>query len=752
MSERSAERSAVSAAASAADALRQRREAAVECESVKRELAVCESTLCAAEIDAAALRAALAAARATLHTETAARSRLTDELAASKREEDRLRASLAHGEAEAVAAAAAARAAESEQRRALEAAGRERQADIAALRDEAAARSAALAKLEACEHALAAAKAEAAADTVSHEAAINRARAEAAAVLDHSAVAADRAASAREDLQRALDEAHAERRRLQEQVLELTKKAQTATSLESLVPSISKILAAIENRADGDGGEAASGGGAAAAAALVAAATGTPVKPLADAPADPVPAPGGGAGAAADALDAASAAFVRAREWEAVASSLRDDVESLEIELAGRPSVRAVRDLSCRVSELEAELAEARREAREPLWAEHKVRRHGSPTREAMRRDKAAARLRWADVETMGPAARDDLLVDVCRALNVSSAHAVRDALGSLNAHKSMAPQLEGFARAVTAIVGSARRADGGEPSARDATPLPQTPRQLLSTLKGWARERTELGELRAFRRSLKSELGLLQAARAEDKVTSALAGPNAPTGAAASAALRPARRGADLGEGGGYPFKAKGGAPQSAKTRAAEAALARLVADAIGDSLAETAAAGGLSSGGVCAALCQMVGTGTHEDALRRVRVLLAAEKEVEAQTVQLALALELRPDATLPQCTQRLYALETERNESDKLFDAQSAKEVLRRLRAHDGVSALAQLATIEAKQAEYRNIFGRFQQQMSTFKGGGGAAAGAGEGGGKGLANLPAPAQPEAGPSGG
>jgi hypothetical protein len=51
----------------------------------------------------------------------------------------------------------------------------------------------------------------------------------------------------------------------------------------------------------------------------------------------------------------------RAAEWEGYVNALRDQVANLEIELSGRPSCRAVKDLTVRVAELEAEIAEEKR-------------------------------------------------------------------------------------------------------------------------------------------------------------------------------------------------------------------------------------------------------------------------------------------------------------------------------------------------------------------------------------------------------
>ena len=102
----------------------------------------------------------------------------------------------------------------------------------------------------------------------------------------------------------------------------------------------------------------------------------------------------------------------------------------------------------------------------------------------------------------------------------------------------------------------------------------------------------------------------------------------------------------------------------------------------------------------------------------MRRVHTLLAGEKDTESQVVQLALALELRPDATLVNCLAKLHADEAGAAQREKLLDTSSASELLRRLRAHDGPSALAALERFEARQAEYRGILARFQQQMGEF----------------------------------
>ena len=56
---------------------------------------------------------------------------------------------------------------------------------------------------------------------------------------------------------------------------------------------------------------------------------------------------------------------MRAIEWERAAKRLRAEVESLELELASRPSAKATRELAARVAELEEEVRGPRARERE---------------------------------------------------------------------------------------------------------------------------------------------------------------------------------------------------------------------------------------------------------------------------------------------------------------------------------------------------------------------------------------------------
>ena len=116
-------------------------------------------------------------------------------------------------------------------------------------------------------------------------------------------------------------------------------------------------------------------------------------------------------------------------------------------------------------------------------------------------------------------------------------------------------------------------------------------------------------------------------------------------------------------------------------RPKARAQAAARLVAEAIGDSYTEAVAkSGGLSAGGVCAALREMVGSADAEGSLRRVRQLVMLESEVSARLVELAMMLQLNPaEASLPNIVAKLRALEAEKKDAVELIDAASARTFL-------------------------------------------------------------------------
>ena len=590
-------------------------------------------------------------------------------------------------------------------------------------------------------------------------------------VYDESAAGAAAAAAERQTLLSHLEAAHAERRALHEQLVALSSAAASARSLGQVMPQVTKLLDRIERAHEA--GEAAGLGlllGAGLTLADAAAAVG--VSPAISEAADA--AMSAAEASVAHAAETASGSATlramgaqveeaarRAAEWEGYVNALRDQVANLEIELSGRPSCRAVKDLTVRVAELEAEIAEEKRRKREPLWPVQFVPRHKSPTREAIARDKAIARTGGgnADVDTMTPADRDALLIDVCRLLSLSSVHAVRDQVVKLAAVASKTPALETFVKAARKLIedgitgpqrlrGDARsvgaikldasldpklrakleaQITGGHPD--QATAL-HTPRWLLGQLRQWAAERTELAELRILRYALEAQLGKVLSQQqdgddpsddpAKQAAIAAAGGIEGLVRAREPSTARPigpSRLGGKLiGTLGGGGSARRGGARSARRALGeAETELARLVAEAIGDGFAEATAAGGLSAGGVCAALREMVGASDSEGALRRVRRMCQAEKTIEAQTIQLALALDLPGDATLTTCLARVGARDATRKAAAELIDEPSARELLRRLRGHDGPSALARLDDLERKQAEYRNVFVKFQQEM-------------------------------------
>ena len=789
--------------AAAADALRGRREDTVGAATLRRELALADADVCAARVDAGTLASSLAAARASLAAERSVRARVEGELEASRREVERLAARVAYGEEEGAAAAAKAREAEAERRHASAASLRERDEARAALEAANAEARGARRELEESARALHAARAEVGALEAARARQQRQTSAELAALHEEAAAAAAAGAADRAALLAQLTSAQEERRQQQQALDALKVRAHAATSLEEVSPRIAQLLFALERREEAESAHkfatATAADGTAGDAPTASAAPAAPAAPASSASPD------------APAAPAAPAAAREASALSAQVHALREEVENLELELASRPSVRAVRELTAKISELEATLAHERRSQREPLWATVYVPKHTSPTRDAIRRDREIGRLGGIDVDSIAPAERHTLLVDVCRLLGVQSVHSVVDRLKRLCAVVSTTPALETFVRSTRAIVASGASAGVRPGAAPPKEGAPPSPRALLGTLKTWAQERTELAELRVLKEALAAQLGQLHAARAEARLAGAAAdadddgggdggggggdddgagvegagddadggvqwpgladeptaiargsggllGPpateaestassaDAAAAATASAAAvvrgggaggrdlpprvmarpPPAYAGAARGGGarGGGGGRARGGARRGrggaahAQIGAAEHALARTVAEAIGERYAEVVAAGGLSAGAVCAALREMVGAVDAEGSLRRVRQLVALEDDVQARTVEVALALGLKADATLPQCLARLHAIEAAKSEASELIDATSARELLRRVRAHDGPSALEALSAMETKAQEYRKAFGRFQQQMTDF----------------------------------
>ena len=162
------------------------------------------------------------------------------------------------------------------------------------------------------------------------------------------------------------------------------------------------------------------------------------------------------------------------------------------------------------------------------------------------------------------------------------------------------------------------------------------------------------------------------------------------------------------------------------------------------------SAGGGGLSLNGLAAVLVDLVGGKDEAAALHRVRALVALEADVEAKACELALCVHLPPDASLGQIAAKLRAEEAKRAESTELVDAASARELLLKLRAHDGASAIKALEAMELKAQEYRRILGRFQQQMTSFaaQASGGALRDVGSGRLAGARAAAAPGSPRGG----
>ena len=727
---------AAGAKAAAVTAMMANRELAIETDVLRRELGVTDADLCLARVGATGDAAALAGAQAVVAAERTSRARLQEELAASRRSEERLTARVAAAEEEATRAAKRQRDQESEMRRAAEAARGAKEAAVTELARVSESARLTASKLEASEREAAGAKAELVAERDARVRLMAQTSAELAAYHEEHAAGSAAAAADRANLLGQLERAHAKRAETDAALSALQAQASTATSLEAVVPALSTLIAKLESTQEEVHARAFADANARTKAAVAAAEA-----PGGEAAALESMGIAGGVAAPAGKFSELAAhadvdeAISRAAEWERTVSSLREEVESLELELASRPSVKAVKQLSARVSELEQELAEALRKKREPLWSVQYVPRHVSPTRDAIKRDKEIAKLGGIDIDSMAPADVHAMLLDVCRLLGLRSVHTIVDRIKQLSAVAASTPALETFMKSTRAIVtsGAAKAAKPGSatpPAAADENESGGgalgPPRKILEELKRWAAERTELAELRAFKDALNTQLGKYHAARAsapDQEEGGEEAGIAAP-------APEPSQSGqASSGRGGGGRGSGRGRGRAKVRTPAmSEAAesLVLLVSEAIGEDYAEAAARlGGLSPGGVCAALREMVGASTAEDSLRRVRILTTLERDLEARTVELALLLELKADATLTQCLAKLRALEAAKGEVRELIDTKSANELLRRLRAHDGPSALTSLEAIESKGKSYRQAFGRFQQQMSDFGSTGGGS---------------------------
>ena len=82
------------------------------------------------------------------------------------------------------------------------------------------------------------------------------------------------------------------------------------------------------------------------------------------------------------------------------------------------------------------------------------------------------------------------------------------------------------------------------------------------------------------------------------------------------------------------------------------------------------------------------------------RLQQLVAYERSNKLATLELAMILEISPNATLPQCVMRARAKQSERSDVYDLFDKESARGLLRQLDAHDGPSALEALSNMQAR----------------------------------------------------
>lgn len=670
----------------AAEAMRSRREASVDFETLRVDLSRCDAELCASRVDGQALTAALDAARARLELECTARARAEEELVAARRQCERLAAELGAAQEQVGVHARSSREREAEKRRLVTAAAHESDTHRASLLAETTARRAASNQLEEAERLLAGTKAELEFANQAVEKMRSETRSELTAMHEECAASAKAHAADRAALLAELASAQRERREQAEALSELRLRAASAASLDSMMPHVTKLIRALEQREDDVSSErfavanaAAMQSAAAAAAAANEGRVGKPATEVEAAVEVEVEAElrrhadaellwrsggggqggrfgnvsgGGGGGARIRELagDAAHSA-ARAEELRREVMTLKDEVCNLQLELASRPPVRAVRELSAKVQELEAALHDERRRRREPLWPVQHAVRHGSPTREAIKRDKEIARM--GGIEGLGGGGGGGG--------------------GGVAAPSSAAEQ--GLISRAEAGVGIEPADDVGDIGEGTMSSDEQT--ALLVDVCRMLGVRS----LHAIRDQLR---------RAIDTYNDA-----------------PVRRRPPI-----RPSSARGRRPSSAAAAAATGKAG------VSSAAAASGGGGGLSASGLASVLIDLVGGKDEGTALQRVRHLVALEADTEAKSCEIALSLGMSPDAPLAQCAAKLRADEARRAESTELVDAASARELLLKLRAHDGPSALKALEAMELKGAEYRKILGRFQQQMGAF----------------------------------
>ena len=254
-----------------ADAMRQRREATVAYESLRAELCRADAELCATRADAQTSAAALGAARAQLELERTARARASEDLAAARLQCERLAALSSGAEAEAEQHASNRREWEAERRRLEREAAREREDHREALLAATSARREAVHRLEEREVELASTKAELGAANLAVERTRSEVRAELTAMHEENAAGATAAAADRSALLAELASVQRERREQASLLQELRERCGSAASLEALMPHITKLIGALEQRREEEAGKAFATATAAATAAAAAA-------------------------------------------------------------------------------------------------------------------------------------------------------------------------------------------------------------------------------------------------------------------------------------------------------------------------------------------------------------------------------------------------------------------------------------------------------------------------------------------------
>ena len=344
---------ATSAKETAVRAMRARREATAVAECLRRELSLSDAEICISRVECSSSHSTLARAQSALATERAARARADEMLAASRRGEERLGARLAVSEEDDVGRALALRGHESEIRALRRELRQVREAAALEVAKHAPALHALEEKLERAERDVAATQAELAAERSARDRGVAQAAVALTAAHEEHSASSAAADAERAHLYARLEVANEARIATERDVATLRTRAHAATSLGEVVPALSALLAKLENSEDAHHMQSFLAATAATRAAASAAEGGT------DAVVDGAEGGGGEGGgghgggkggggqgggrANADAERgvrvsfaehaAVDEAIVRALDWERECLVLRDEIQSLEMEL-----------------------------------------------------------------------------------------------------------------------------------------------------------------------------------------------------------------------------------------------------------------------------------------------------------------------------------------------------------------------------------------------------------------------------------